>query len=153
MAFDILLRSGGTGVKDFLASLVKPLQTNSSAMDSFDTEYRKRAKFNGQKIVLQEALNDIFGVTSAPYIYIEVTRDIGENLFFFETSESQPVYFSETSEDDPVYFYEDSELPEGNYDFIVYIPSGIHTAELERRVRAEVNIYKVAGTRFTIDTY
>lgn len=153
MAFDILLRDGGTGVKDFLSALVKPLQTNTDSLSDFETEYGKRSRFNGQKIVLQAALNDIFGITNAPYIYIENTTSIGEILYFYEDSETQPVYFSEDSEDDDVLVYEDSELPASNYDFIVYIPSGIYTAELERRVRAEVNLYKVIGTRFTIDTY
>lgn len=146
---DILITSGGSDLKDFLAALVKPLQTASDSLDDFETEYRKRARFNGQKIILQEALNDIFGVTG---IYIEHNQDIGENLYFYEEAELSPVYFYEESENDPVYFFEPSEVTM-DYDFTVFIPTGIHTAELERRVRAEVNLYKIAGTTFNIDTY
>lgn len=152
MAFDILLRHGGTGLKDFLASLVKPLQTNSESLDDFETEYKKRAKFNGQKIVLQEALNDIFEVTSAPYIIVETSQEIGDILYFYEPSELSPVYFSEPSELDPVYVFEASEITEG-YDFKVKIPSGIYTAELNRRVTAETNLYKLAGKKFITETY
>jgi hypothetical protein len=153
MAFDILTEHGGTGLKDFLSSLVKPLQTNTDSLDDFETEYKKRAKFNGQKIVLQAALNNIFGVLSAPFIIIETNPDIGFNTYFYESSELSPLYFYESSETDPVYFFESSELNTEDFDFKVLIPSGIHTAELERRVRAETNLYKLAGTRFIIETY
>jgi hypothetical protein len=153
MALDIILRHGGTALKDFISSLVEPLQNSSNSLDNFDTEYRKRAKFNGQKIVLQAALNDIFGVVAPPWIIVENNASAGQNTYFYEPSESSPVYFYEPLENDPVYFYEPGELLNPEYDFKVKIPVGIHTAELERRVRAEVNTYKVVGTRFIIETY
>jgi hypothetical protein len=153
MANDILLKPGGTGLKDFLSSLVKPLQTNTDSLLTFETEYKKRAKFNGQKIVLQAALNDIFGVTSAPFIIIETNQGIGNNTYFFEPAELSPVYFSEPTENDPVYLFEPSELGPVDYDFKVLIPSGIYTAELDRRIKAETNIYKVAGPRFITEIY
>lgn len=151
-AFDILIKTGGTGIKDFLAALVKPIQTSSDNMQDFEAEYSKRARFNGQKVVLEAALNDIFGVTSAPFIYIETNQDIGSSLYFFEPAEGSPVYFSEPSEVDPVYFFEPGDST-SDYDFTVFIPTGIHTAELERRVRAEVNLYKVAAATFDIQTF
>lgn len=150
---DILLKDGGTGLKDFLSALVKPLQTQTDGLKTFETDQTKRAKFNGRKIVLQAALNDIFGVTADPFILVETYQGIGRNTYFFEASESAPVYLSEPSENDPVYFYEDAELGEQDYDFKVLIPAGIYTAELERRVRAEVNLYKLAGPKFIIETY
>lgn len=150
---DILTTPTGTGLKDYLAGLVVGLQTNGATMKTFETEYKKRAKFNGQKIILQAALNDIFGITSAPFIYIETNQSVGSNLYFFEPSELTPVYFSEPSENDPVYFFEPSELGTEDYDFIVFIPVGIYTTELERQVRAQTTLFKLAGTRFIIDTY
>jgi hypothetical protein len=153
MAFDILVKHGGTSVKDFLSSLLEPLQTQTDDMKSFETEYRKRARFNGQKIVLQAALNDIFNVTSPPYIIIDTYQGIGNNLYFFEVSETSPTHFFEASELDPVYFFESSELSPLDYDFKVRIPSGIYTTEIDRRIKAEVTIYKLAGKRFLTETY
>jgi hypothetical protein len=150
MANDILLPGSGSGLKDFLAALLKPLQTQTDGMKTFETEYLKRARFNGRKIVLQAALNDIFSVSG---IIVEWNRDVAENLYFYEASEASPVYFSEPAENDPVYFYEPGELPGENYDFKILIPSGIYTTELDRRITAETNLYKVLGTRFITEQY
>ncbi len=149
MAFDILVKNGGTSVRDFITALLKPLQTVSDATELFEAEYNDRAHYNGQVIVLSAALNNIFGVSG---IYIETNRDISTNLYFYEESELSPVFFFEASENDPVYFFEASEIT-SDFDFTVFIPIGIYTAELDRRVRAETQLYKVAGTRFNIDTY
>ncbi len=152
MAFDTLLIHGGTGLKDFLSALVKPLQTNTDLIKIFETDVTKRAKFNGQKIVLQEALNNIFGVTSAPFIIVELVETIGSSLYFYEPSELSPVYFSEPVEIDPVYFFESSEITSG-YDFKIKIPSGIYTAELDRRIKAETTLVKLVGKTFITEIY
>jgi hypothetical protein len=149
---DLKTSRGGSQLKDFLSAVLEPLQTNTDAMKEFETEYTKRAKFNGQKIVLQEALNDIFGVTVAPFILIELNESIGFNSYFYNEAELSPVYFKNESENDPHYNFNAAEIT-SDYDFIVKIPSGIHTAELERRVRAEVNLYKLVGKTFDITTY
>lgn len=153
MAFDILVEHGGTGVKNYISALLKPLQTNTDSLKTFEAENTKRSKFNGQKIVLQAALNNIFGITIAPFIIVEINRATGSNIHFFESAELSPVYFSEPAESDPVYFYEGSELTAGEYEFKILIPVGIHTAELERRVKAETNLYKLAGAAFIVETY
>ena len=150
---DILITKTGTQLKDFLAAIVSPLQTNTNSLKTFETEQTKRAKWNGQKIVLQAALNDIFGITSAPYIIIETNPDIGDNTEFYEPSELSPVYFSEPSENDPAYFFESSELSINDFDFTVRIPVGIWTTELERQVKAQTNLYKLAGKIFILNTY
>jgi len=120
---------------------------------TFETQVTKEAHWNGRKIVLQEALNDLFGITSAPFIYIESNRNVSTNFYMFESSELTATYFSETSENDPVYFAESSELPAVDYDFIVWIPIGIWTIEVERRIKAYTNIYKLAGPSFVTQTY
>jgi hypothetical protein len=152
---DILLKRlgiDGTVVK-FITALLEPLQTLSTGMKTFETEQLKRAKWNGQKIVLQAALNDLFGITMAPFILIETNQSPGQNTYFYEESESVPVYFHEEIEGDPVYFFESSELPVIDYDFKVLIPVGIWTTELERRVKASTYLYKLAGPKFIIETY
>ncbi|HMG89263.1 MAG TPA: hypothetical protein VK589_04365 [Chryseolinea sp.] len=152
---DILLIKNGVGatLHKFITALLEPLQTQTNAMKAFEAQEVKRSTWNGQKIVLQAALNDLFGITSAPFIIIETNQDIGQNTYFYEQSELVPVYFSEQVENDPVYFFEDSEPPTIDYDFKVLIPVGIHTVELERQVRAQTYLYKLAGPKFIILTY
>jgi len=150
---DILITKTGTQLKDFLSGLTEALQTNGDSMVDFESEQIKHAKWNGRKIVLQAALNDLFGITSPPYIIIETNQDIGTNLYFFEASELQPVYFSEVIENDPVYFFESSELGVINYDFKALIPSGIWTSEVERRIKAYTRLYKLAGPTFITEIY
>jgi hypothetical protein len=152
MAFDILTQHGGTALKDFLSSLLAPLQTNTDNMKSFETEYNKRSKFNGQKIVLQEALNNIFSVTVAPFIIVETNNVPGINLYVFEPAENSPIIVKEITEGDPLYIFESGEIT-SDYNFLVKIPVGIYTAELDRRIKAETNRYKIVGVTFTTVTY
>jgi|ADGO01.1.fsa_nt_gi hypothetical protein len=153
MAFDILVKHGGTGLKDYLSALLKPLQTNTDSLKSFETEYTKRSKFNGRKMVLQAALNDIFGISISPFIIIEWNRNTSVNTYFFEPEENNPIFFYDSLEEQSIYMNDESELSSIDYDFKVLIPAAIHTTELERRVRAETELYKLAGTRFIIETY
>lgn len=150
---DILITKTGTQLKDFLAGLTEALQTNGDSMVDFESEQIKHAKWNGRKIVLQAALNDLFGVTSPPYIIIETNQDIARGLFFFEDVELQPVYFSERIENDPIYFFEESEVLAVDYDFKILIPSGIWTTEVERRIKAYTRLYKLAGPKFITEVY
>lgn len=145
--------NSGTQVKDFLASLTVGLQTNGSIMKTFETEQVKRSMWNGRKMVLQAALNDIFGITSSPWILIETNQSIGSNRYFYRPSELSPVHFKRTAEMDPVYLFRKAETVTVDYDFLILIPSGIDTTELERQVTAQANLYKLAGTKFLIQSY
>jgi len=150
---DLNVTFGGTQLKDFLSALVKPLQTNTDLLLTFETQVIKEAHWNGRKIVLQAALNDLFGITSTPFIYIEWNRAISTNTYFYRRSENTPVYFNRKSENDPVVFFRRSETVAIDYDFIVWIPSGIFTSEVERRIRSYTNIYKLAGPSFITNSY
>lgn len=149
---DILTKHGGTQLKDFLSGLVAPLQTNTNSLKTFETNYKKRARFNSQKIILQAALNDIFGVTVSPLIIVEANSSLGNNTYFYNQAELSPVYFSNAAEEDPKYLFNTAEVT-FERDFRVKIPVGIYTAELERRVRAEVSLFKLSGKTFDVITY
>lgn len=143
----------GTSTIDWLTSLVVPLFTNGTTWDAFDTEIRKRARFNGQKMVLQAALNDIFGVISAPYIIVESQHSVVVNVFIYNEGEGLNRFsYNEGETTPPLYTFNESETPD-TFDFLVKIPSGIHTAELERRVTEETRTYKLAGKTFDVITY
>jgi len=138
---------------DFITALLEPLATKATEWLSFDVEIRKRAKFNAQIVVLAAALNELYGVAIAPFILIETVSTTGATTYFYNSTEGiNPVYLYNQSESETVYMYNQSEV-NNDYEFVVKIPVGIYTAELERRIINEVNIYKLAGTRFITQTY
>jgi hypothetical protein len=150
---DIILDKLSSSLKEFMFSLASPLQDSLDDMSVFEADTIERTKYNGQKIILQAALNKIFGITVSPFIIVETNNDPAVALYFFEPSELSPVYFSEVPESDPQYFFEPGEIPAVYYDFQIKIPVGIWTAELERQVSAQATLYKLAGKVFQIITY
>jgi hypothetical protein len=142
-----------TSIIDYLTAMIDSVDVKSAEMSTFETDIRKRAKFNSQIIVLQAALNNIFGVTVAPWILIETKTGVANLVYIYNEAEGRPpTYIYNEAEGNTVYIYNDAEITT-SVNFIVKIPIGIHTAELERRVKNEVNTYKLAGRTFTITTY
>lgn len=135
---------------DFLRGAASQLNVNGALLNTFDITVRKQAVWNGQKIVLQAALNDYFGL-AANQIQVVTNLNVGASYIYRE-SELRPTYFYRESESTRRYFYRESEFTSG-YNFTVRIPVGIYTAELNRRVIAVVNIYKVIGLTFNTVTY
>lgn len=151
--FDILLQTAGTGLKDFISGLAQPLQYQSGIMDSFYIDLLARSQYNGQKMVMQKALNEIFATGyGAHEIIVQLNNSLTDYLYFFEASETSPEYFFESAEATPVYFFEPSETPPAA-SFTIKIPVADYTAELDRRIKAEVNGMKLTGKTFLTTTY
>lgn len=141
-----------TNVIDYITALLEPLKTKATEWHAFDDDMRKRAKFNGQAVVLAAALNNIFGVTTAPYILIQTVNNVGLTTFIYNDDEEITYIYKGTEGMGTTYFYNESEIIL-DYDFIVSIPSGIYTTELDRQITSEVKKYKLAGKKFITDTY
>ena len=140
-------------LKDYITSLLEPLKTKGTEWFGFDVEIRKRAKFNAQILVLGSALNELFGVSSAPFIFIETVAGVGSTEFIYNAVEAlDPSFIYNQSENIPIYTYNLAEIND-DYEFVVKIPVGVYTAELNRQIINEVNIYKLAGKRFITETY
>lgn len=146
-----ILRSGT--MSDFLSALVHPLQTDIDVNAFFDSDIRTKAKINGQIMVLAAGLNYIFGVTVAPFIlistYLNPTRLFSRN----EIEIYAPFYSSnESILIPPSYSFNEADtVVETN--FIVKIPIGIYSTDVNNQCRNYVNIFKLAGKNFTIQTY
>lgn len=140
-------------VKKFIRALIEPVNTKSIEWDAFDTDVRKRAKFNGQILVLASALNNIYNINVAPFIRIETVVGQATTKFIYNQAENNTEFIYNQAEFQTLYFYNSTEVVTEIVDFKVLIPSTIYTSELEDRVRAEVNNYKLAGKRFTIEQY
>lgn len=137
---------------NFVTALLKPLAQDSIEMTAFDLDQRTRVKFNGQKIVLQAALNYLYGVVTEPPIYILTTTGTGATAYVNNLSEADPGYVYNASETTPGYVYNKSEAQTA-IDFVVYVPASIYSAELERRITASVQLIKVGGVDFEVEQY
>jgi len=139
-----------TSLIDFIDSLIEAVDVRSNEFQTLDTDSKKRARFSPQLIVFRAALNDLFSVTSAPFILVETTDEI-QRQFMYNEAENTPLY---VYNDDVNYLYNGAEITTtSNRLFTVSIPTSIHTAELERQVRNEADKIKLAGTNYDITTY
>jgi hypothetical protein len=127
------------------------------------TEYREevldKVSFNGQVIYLEKILNDRFNPDMISPIYI---IDVANVEFVYISNKAEgydPVYLSNKAESlTPLYVSNKSEIY-GSLDFIIMVPSAIYTnLQLNNNngisnMTALVNYYKIAGKRFTIQSY
>ena len=144
----------GASFIDFLSALVEPLQTAQDDMNVFEANIVKRKKYNGKIMVLAASLNEIFSITVAPFIRVETNRDAAAIPAFF---------YNEGDGTDTQFFYNEGDIPDTTFfspngqntipTFRVLIPSGIYTTDLEDKVRAETQLYKIAGKLFEIIQY
>lgn len=134
---------------DWITSLINPIQTVMDNNLFWESDIRKRARFNSQKLVLQAALSYIFSMS----IIVETGTSPAYNNFVYNESEGINQFsFNETESNLPIYTFNDTEVVDA-YDFTVKIPIASYTTELERRVKAEVTRYKLGGKTFNVVTY
>lgn len=138
---------------DWLTSLVDPIQIVMDANEAWDEEVRRRARYNARKMVLQDALNTIFG-QPANSIIVETQTSMAYNNYVYNEAEGIDLFSYNESEfgSRPIYTFNDTEAVD-TYDFLVKVPVAIYTAELDRRIRAEVTQYKLSGKSFNVVTY
>lgn len=144
---DIQLTSG-TSLQDYISGCLAGLQLYTNNTDAIYSNLLVRSGYNGQKMQLQRALNEIFG-QAANYITVVSNRIIGKPLYFYQPSESSPVYFSQPLENAPVFFFQSSESVTA-VDFVVHVPAAIYTANLANQITAQVNLLKAVGPVFTV---
>ena len=143
----------GLSFMDFIGALVKPIQTVSDEVVIAENEIRIRLKYQGQIMVLQASLNEIFAVTAAPFIRVETNQDPAATpSFVYAVSDGIPTMSIEVS---GVTAYISPDPTQSNTipDFRVLIPVGIWTQDLEDKIRDETQLYKIAGKLFEIITY
>lgn len=145
----------GSSWIDLLYSLLYPLHELLQSNVNFESDVLMRLKYNGQKIKLQAALNEIFGITIAPFIYIETRRTfIGTSALILDESEvGETSIVTDETEPGTMLVIDESEETIQDFDFIVYVPLSIAVGDVLDQVRAEVQVYKIAGVNFDVQTY
>jgi hypothetical protein len=102
-----------------------------------------------QVCYLEKMLNDRFDFIQRRVYIGDPTRKDVWNLYVDD--ELKPVNLYVDDENEPITTYTDMEGGEGTVDFVVYVPSGLSLNENE--MRALLDIYKVAGKTYYIETY
>lgn len=138
---------------DFLSSLTAPLTSLASDTKPYYDEQLLIAQTTSQKMVMQQALNDLFGITASPFIYIVFNRDIEVTSFVFPEGEGIVLYVWPDGDDLVTYVLTEAEAAAlTGVNFTVYIPNALGT-EGEDRIIEIVNNLKVPGTKFTTVLY
>lgn len=144
----------GVSFVDYLYSLMKPLQTSLNDNVTFEEEWERRAKYNGRKIILQTALNEIMSVTIAPFILVETRLtflDIAPVIYNFTEPDLTAVIGNES--ENTIIIINLSEEDTNSEQLIIKIPVGLSTTTFDENVEAEVLKYKVSGVTYRVETY
>lgn len=138
----------------WLAGLFSPLRKLKDQFTTLQADKNYEIAFNTQTLSLENRINQHYSLPLGT-IYIETIASISNDVFDFWLSENQtPKYVYWLSENStPQYIYwlsETSPQAIGN-DFIVYVPAALVFDEQE--MKAIINLYKLAGKRYTIVAY
>lgn len=133
----------------WLKCMVSAVQSLHSTFLSFVVSIKYRMHLSGQVIYLEHYLNDLFDLTERRIYIADGTPQAAP--FLFNKAENNPIYIYNKSEDeDPFYLYNKDEYSSQD-DFIVNVPDAIPlTPDLLNIIRAAVNKYRQAGSRYSI---
>jgi hypothetical protein len=129
---------------EWLRALLSPLTTLNGIFTDYRAELIKRLRYNGQVIILENLLNDLFDDTDR-LIYIDTVNDRLSGVYVYQPSEDVAEFISQPGEAPPVYIFQANEPMNVGYDFIVWVPDGILDSEQQQRIKAVVYKYKLAG--------
>lgn len=137
-------------IVDYLSALTEPLTTLAAATQPFYDEQLIIAQSTSQKMVMQQAINGIMGITT---IYIVTGRGEGLTSYVFPEGAGTTLHVWEEGGASTTYVLTEGEadLPSG-YDFTVYVPASLGVDE-QNRVDALVKQLKAPGTTYQTILY
>lgn len=132
----------------WLKALLYPLVTLHDGFQSFRLLTNRELRYNGQVIILENLLNDMFD-TSDRRIVVQTSPSSGSQVYLPHVYEDDitPSYLQSKSQGEPVYIYHSDEDSFMVYDFMVIVPDGILTAQQESLLKSVTNKYKLDGKR------
>jgi hypothetical protein len=139
-------------VRAWLRCLIKPLVRLYYDFLDYREAVLLEISYNGQTMVLERMLNINFPNTNSS-IFIENTSNSLPSSYLYylhEDQEAPPIYYKSENIDDEGYLYFESEYQQ-TYDFIVWVPSSLVFNQTE--MRAKIDLYKIAGKRYIIQTF
>jgi hypothetical protein len=138
---------------DYLSALTEPLTTLAAATRPFYDEQLIIAQSTSQKMVMQEVINDIMGITASPYVYIVTSRGEGLTSYVFPEGAGTTLHVWEEGGISTTYVLTEGEadLPSG-YNFTVYVPASLSVDE-QNRIDALVKQLKAPGLTYQTILY
>ncbi len=137
---------------DMVDAWLAGLQEKFTELDSFTDIQKRRARYNGQIIVMRAAIEDFTGISG---ILIEVNFDLSGNFFYLESEANDPSefnYLSLVSEDEPQYLNLESEGSQTG-SFTILVPQASFNQEVEDLIRSEVDIFGLPIQNYLIIPY
>lgn len=140
----------GESLVDYIYSLVVPAETSLNGESAGQADLDVLLRYNGQKIVMQAALNTILGVTG---IIVETQRTFNgvAAVMYNEDEELETAQVWQEGYETMITINESEET--NNANILIKIPVGIYTADLDAEADYYVNILKATGTTHEIITY
>jgi hypothetical protein len=132
-------------LKSYMMVMASALKVPYESMLSFYTAMLKQVRYNGQTIVMENLLNDLFDMANRD-IQVITSTDLTVPVYISLTIENDPIYVGSAAEGTPVFVGLSNEYG-SIYDFIILVPNGILTTEQEIKLKTVVNYYKLAGKR------
>jgi len=144
--------------KAWLYTLIQPVVELYYTFKAYRQNTLYRLSFTGQVIYLEKLLNDIFN-NGAAGIYIQDGLLITKTFLFHKAEGCPKTYlFHKSEHGDKTYLFHKAEF-NSLYEFIIKVPNTVYAQLLLNNnqglnnMKALVNLYKLAGKRFTIKSY
>ena len=134
----------------WMKALLSPIISNYNAFIQYRKDALYKVSFNGQIIYLEHILNDTFDNINRG-IYIDNVADNRHDYFYNKVELKPNVYLYNLSEGGPHLYLKNKAEYSNLYDFIVMVPTAVTFDN--NAMKALVNYYKLAGKRYTIQTY
>jgi len=143
---------------EWLKALVKPLIDLYAIFFQYRTDTLYSLSFTGQVIYLEKLLNDTYN-NGSPGIYITDGSFILKTYLYHKSEGGAKTYLFHKSENAAkTYLFHKSEYTI-TYDFVVMVPAAIYSILQQNnnqglnKMKALINLYKIAGKRYTIQSY
>lgn len=139
----------------WIRSFLSPLQfLNQSFFNVFFPDVKLRARRTGQKIILENTLNQEFNPDqTSSLIFISNNQGAVNIEFIYNESELIEIdYFDNESEGNPVFISNLSEIVSSS-SFTVFVPSFVLNNFTEGAIAAEVDRYRPVGSTYNIVIY
>jgi hypothetical protein len=134
-------------IKDYIVSMMSPLNSIYIEFKGLRAELKKKLRFNGQVIVLENLLNDRFDVTLRR-IRIITTFDLFRKKYIGQTWENRPLWIGQIFENQPQYIGQWIEYQNNTgADFTVEVPEGVYSISELIMIKELVKYYKLAGKK------
>lgn len=155
-AFSYLIpgRIRSTKFKDWIGALLAPLQSLNLDFSQYVSTTRYDLSFNGQVVYLEHVLNDQFdAIDRRVYIDDPAGQQVFTPYVFNRVEQQPPLVIRNKSEALATPFlYNSPELIVTN-DFVVHVPVSVFNSTVEMQMKALINKYRIAGKRYTFQTF